>query len=105
MIKNFVERLNHCYVWAHSGGELFYRTGTKMMVIEISGGSTFKAATPQFLFQAPYVNVTTNSPEYDVTPDDQRFLMVQPLEQQSPLTALNVVLSWFEELKRRVPVQ
>jgi eukaryotic-like serine/threonine-protein kinase len=92
-------------VWAHSGRELFYRSGTKVMLTEIAAESTFKAATPRLLFQGPYLNTPTSSAEYDVTPDDQRFLMVQPSEQQSPLTGLNVVLSWFEELKRRVPVQ
>ncbi len=40
---------------------------------------------------------------YDITPDGQRFLMVQGGD--ANLTQLNVVLNWFEELKQRVPVQ
>jgi hypothetical protein len=43
-------------------------------------------------------------PNYDVSPDGQRFLMLKPIEQeQSAPTQINVVLNWFEELKRRVP--
>ncbi len=39
-----------------------------------------------------------------LTPDGQRFLMVQASEQQEEAaTQINVVLNWFEELKRRVP--
>jgi hypothetical protein len=41
---------------------------------------------------------------WDVSPDGQRFLMVKPVEQQQAATQINVVLNWFEELKRRVPV-
>jgi hypothetical protein len=40
---------------------------------------------------------------YDVSADGQRFLMVKELE-QSP-AQINVVLNWFEELKRRVPTR
>jgi hypothetical protein len=43
----------------------------------------------------------TQGANYDVSPDGQRFLMVQGSD--ANLTQLNVVLNWFEELKRRVP--
>ena len=36
--------------------------------------------------------------------DGQRFLMIQNVEPEQPATQINVVLNWFEELKRRVPV-
>jgi hypothetical protein len=29
--------------------------------------------------------------------------MIQPVESEPPATQINVVLNWFEELKRRVP--
>ena len=41
--------------------------------------------------------------DYDVSPDGQRFLMVKRSEQAQAPTQINVVLNWFEELKRRVP--
>jgi Tol biopolymer transport system component len=90
-------------VWAHSGREVFYRNGEKMMVAEVATQPTFQAATSRLLFQGSYERTTTISPDYDVTADNQRFVMVQPVEQQSPTTDFNVVLNWFEELKRRVP--
>ena len=42
---------------------------------------------------------------YDVTPDGQRFVMVQAAEQEAGATQINVVLNWFEELKRLVPTE
>jgi hypothetical protein len=40
-----------------------------------------------------------------VSPDGQRFLMVKPSKasEAAAPTQINVVLNWFEELKRRVP--
>ena len=43
------------------------------------------------------------SPAYDVSADGQRFLMVKETEQATAATQINVVLNWFEELKRLVP--
>jgi len=40
--------------------------------------------------------------DYDVTPDGERFVMLGG-DPQGAVTQLNVVLNWFEELKRRVP--
>ena len=90
-------------IWAHNGRELFYRSGEKMMAVEVITQPTFQASTSRLLFQGSYERTATISPEYDVTADGQRFLMVQPLEQRSPSTEFNVVLNWFEELKRLVP--
>ena len=43
---------------------------------------------------------------YDVTPDGQRFLMVQVLEPlPEPATELILVTNSFEELRRLVPAQ
>ena len=40
---------------------------------------------------------------YDVSPDGQRFLMVKETEQTTAPVQINVVLNWFEELRRLVP--
>ena len=44
---------------------------------------------------------------YDVTPDGQRFLTLISAPNaevgETTLEGINVVLNWFEELKRRVP--
>ena len=106
-------------VWNPNGRELFYRSGSKIMAVEVGQASTpvspgqagrpvptgFSAGKPRMLFEGPYLPTTTSFPNYDVSPDGQRFLMVKPVESQtSAPTQINVVLNWFEELRRRAPV-
>jgi serine/threonine-protein kinase len=91
-------------VWNPKGRELFYRSGDKMMVVEISTQPSFTAGKPHVLFERHYQPTTTTPPNYDVSPDGQRFLMLKPVEQaQAAPTQINVVLNWFEELKQKVP--
>jgi serine/threonine-protein kinase len=93
-------------VWNHNGQELFYRSGDKMMAVDVATQPSFVAGKPRMLFQRQYVaNLPPGAfPFYDVSPDGQRFLMLKPVEQsQAGPTQINVVLNWFEELKRRVP--
>ncbi len=56
------------------------------------------------LFEGPYDPTVFTAPNYDVSPDGQRFLMLKRFEQGVAAPAqINVVLNWFEELKSRVP--
>ena len=95
-------------VWARNGRELFYRNGDRMMAVGIATQAGFQAGTPQMLFERPGLGGAQQgvpTPDFDVSPDGQRFLMLKAGEdQQSALTQIHVVLNWFEELKRRVPV-
>ena len=87
--------------WARNGRELFFRSGNKMMVVEILTEPSLKATAPQLLFEGSYMRngARPGFPEYDVTADGQRFVMVQLMEPESAPTQINVVLNWFEELK------
>jgi Tol biopolymer transport system component len=93
-------------VWNPNGRELFYRTGEKMMAVDIATQPGFAAGTPRMLFEGRYRPTRVTSPNYDVSRDGQRFLMLKPSEQAaSAPTQIDVVLNWFEELKRRVPAK
>jgi eukaryotic-like serine/threonine-protein kinase len=90
--------------WNPNGRELFYRSGDKMMAVGIATQSGFAAGKPRMLFEGRYERSPATSPNYDVSPDGQSFLMLKPSEQEAAApTQINVVLNWFEELKRRVP--
>jgi eukaryotic-like serine/threonine-protein kinase len=89
-------------VWARNG-ELFYRSGDKMMAVQTTLKPSFSADKPKVLFQGQYVPSLQTMPNYDVAPDGQRFLMVKASEQDTSATQINVVLNWFEELKQKVP--
>jgi len=91
-------------MWNPNGRELFYRNGRKMMAVEIATQSGFAAGKPRVLFEGDYLPTPLMFPNYDVSQDGQRFLMFKPSEQEAAApTQINVVLNWFEELKRRVP--
>jgi len=92
-------------VWSRDGRELFYRNGNQMLVVEVHTGPAFAVGPPTLLFEGPYdtdPNAQAN-PNYDVSPDRADFLMVRSGGAGRTL-GLIVVLNWFEELKRLVPV-
>jgi eukaryotic-like serine/threonine-protein kinase len=90
-------------VWNPNGGELFYRSGERMMAVAIATQPSFTAGKPRMLFKGQYVPTVTTPPNYDVSPDGQRFLMLKSSEEEQKATQIVVVQNWFEELKRRVP--
>jgi hypothetical protein len=58
------------------------------------------------LFIGDYVPGSTSNPNYDVSRDGRRFLMVQPSAgENATRTQIIVVLNWHEELKRLVPTK
>ncbi len=73
------------------------------MVVPLKTNPTFDPGKPRVLFQGSYRNssLSTAFQYYDISPDGKRFLMIK--EEESPTTQVNVVLNWFEELKRLVP--
>jgi serine/threonine-protein kinase len=87
--------------WSRSGRELFYRDRNKMMVVDVETKPTFRAGRPRTLFEGSYCYFDFNS--YDVAPDGTRFLMIKEDAAESGPAHVNVVLNWFEEVKRRVP--
>ncbi len=87
-------------LWNRNGRELFFRNGNKMMAAPINTQQGFSAGTPKMLFQGQYVTLANSTPNYDVTADGQKFLMLKSTVQP---TQINVVVNWVEELKQKVP--
>ncbi len=75
----------------------------KVMAVGIETEPDFRIGKPQPIFEGQYVPGNWYRPNYDISPDGQRFLMVQPAEQEAGASHINVILNWFEELKRLVP--
>ena len=88
-------------VWVGKG-ELFYRNGDQMMVVDVTTEPVFSPGTPELLFEARYHSSASQLTNYDVSPDGQHFVMVTTDENEA--RQINVTLNWFEELKERVPV-
>jgi eukaryotic-like serine/threonine-protein kinase len=87
--------------WTDNGREIVYRNGDKMMSVVVSAARALHLSQPRVLFERQYAfGPATTTPNYDVSPDGQRFVMVKD---ESGSGGLNVVLNWSEELKARVP--
>jgi Tol biopolymer transport system component len=91
-------------VWNRNGRELFYRSGNKMMAVDVTTQPSFTTGKSRILFEGSHLPTPGAFPNYDVSPDGQRFLMLKPTQPvQATPTQINVVLNWSEELKQRVP--
>jgi len=86
-------------VWSRDKQELFYRSSDKTMVVDVRTRPAF--GSPRLLFEARYPTSTTGVSGYDVFPDGRRFLRPQQLEPEQAATQVNVVINWFEDVKRR----
>jgi Tol biopolymer transport system component len=101
--------------WSRSGRELFYYVGPqsgpgKIMTASVQPGTTLSFGRPQVVVDGQYLAPGT-ARTYDVSPDGKRFLLINDATPASlsssapPPSQLVVVISWFEELKARVPTK
>jgi len=89
-------------VWSRDGSALYYRQGDRMLVVAIDPGPPFSAGKPRVVFKGRYEVGVAGNPNWDISPDGRRFLMIKRGEESAP-TRLHVVVNWFEELERLVP--
>jgi serine/threonine-protein kinase len=90
-------------LWSNNGRELFYRNAAKMMAVNVTTASEFKSDTPRVLFEKQFRGPTIPTGQSGVSADGQRFLMLETVDGEKPVTEMNIVLNWAEELKRLLP--
>jgi hypothetical protein len=98
-------------MWAHSGRELFYKAptiapdggtlGSELVSVEVLPGTTFVTGEHRSLFSLDGFANSAARQEYDVTADDQRFVMIQ-YRDRGDASELIVIENFFEELKAKV---
>ena len=97
-------------LWSHDGKKLFYVGGTSpaqrlMSATVQSDGAKFTIVARNPVWNATFQDVGYGE-DYDISPDDQRFLMLKEVRQAAAENATGrifIVQNWTEELKRRVP--
>jgi serine/threonine protein kinase/Tol biopolymer transport system component len=96
-------------LWAANGREVFYRRRMgesdllQVIAVDVATQPSFTAGAPRALFEEKSWTSDVPTPMYAVTPDAQHFLLLKPSTVE-PARQIQVVLNWFEELKRRIPV-
>jgi serine/threonine-protein kinase len=86
--------------WNRNGREVFYRAGSKMMSVTVRTEQGFSADQPQVLFEGRYRFAPYPTPNYDVSTDGQRFLMLKPAE--APIAGIHVVLNWLNRVDEQL---
>ena len=93
-------------LWAHSGQELFYKNiSLELVAVTVSTDDGFEVQERRALFTLPVgSSYSVFRTEYDITQDDQRFLMLRAAgaTNEQSIGQYFVVENFFEELKQRV---
>jgi serine/threonine-protein kinase len=102
-------------VWSPKGTELFYR-------LNVGGSAALKGLNKVTITTKPFPSFSSETPlplpgfigfqyyrDYDMMPNGKEFLTVFPTNQtasrEPPRPRFEIVLNWFTELQKRVPVK
>ncbi len=93
-------------LWSPDDRVLFYRSGEAAMAVAVQTKPIFKKlGVPTVLFRGKFPGRrgvdSTDIAYWDISPKGKRFLMLKDVAES--LRKINVVMNWFEELKRQVP--
>lgn len=92
-------------VWDPDGSRLFYRSGDDLMAARFDATSGALGRPEDVLCdRTDLLRTPQGNPNYVVSPDGRRFLMVQQANGAGPVD-VQLVLNWDTKLKARVPVQ
>jgi len=93
--------------WSRNGKELFYRSqDSKIMVLTYTASSdSFRADQPQPWSPGQFAELGGGISSFDLHPDGNRFAVLKApgTDETAAVNKVNIVLNWFDELKRRVP--
>jgi serine/threonine-protein kinase len=93
-------------VWAKRGGEIFYRSGGRMMAVQVKTEPSLGIGLPQLLFEGLYLLSSGPTANYDVSTDGTRFLMLAADDTHAAsLAVINIVQNWPQEVQRKMPAQ
>ena len=86
--------------WSAQGDGLFYRSGRLFYWVALTGDGRQPFGDPELFLEGDFLDVP--GMEYAVSPDGERLLLLKG-PSETTTTTLNVILNWFEELKRLIP--
>jgi len=90
--------------WNSNGRELFYFENNTLMSVPVKTDNNFEYGIPQRLFSKDFYLRNVHFPNYDhISTTDQFITVIIEPENDNP--RINVVLNWFDELKRLAPVK
>ena len=93
-------------VWSPDGKKLYYRAPAELMVVTVETRPSFSVSRPRAVLEDSFERFPGQPGfrSYDISPDGERFLVLESGE-QTEYDTIYVVLNWFEELERLVPTR
>ena len=88
-------------IWSPAGGELFYRSGKRPMVVRYQSGEGFVFEFPEVAWEGRFRNVPGLS--YDISRDGKRFLVLKPAFDDTGIAEIRLVENRDQEIERAVP--
>ena len=80
--------------WARSGRELFFKSRGNLMSLAVTPGTGFAPGRARTLFPVTGYATANNRPQYDVGPDDRRFLMIKrPVSRQQDVVLVDNIFA------------
>ena len=88
--------------WSPRGDELFYVKDGAIFTVEVAVEPEFRAGETTRLFSIPALRFPIARPTYAVSPDGERFLLVEPDPVADAAPArIRIVQNWYEEFRDR----
>jgi serine/threonine-protein kinase len=85
-------------IWSNSGRELFYKaTDATLIAADVNPGEPFSVGERRELFSTLGYYSYAYQPQYDVSADDERFVMIR-MSTGGDANQFIVVQNWFQEL-------
>jgi len=85
--------------WGGDGNEIFFVRGDILYSVRLDFRNGLTPSAPQPLFGHPALSGGFRSPGYDVSPDGERFTIVEMVG-APPVPTIRVVLNWLAEFQR-----
>jgi serine/threonine protein kinase len=90
-------------LWNPKGGELIFFKGQTAFSVTVKTAPELVTSAPRELFKTSAMITNSRFRNVDISRDGSRIVMMVPLDDPRELE-IRVVLNWFEELKRLVPI-
>jgi serine/threonine-protein kinase len=88
-------------LWSRDGRELYFQSGTQLMVVTVTPGAAFSASLPRPVHEGRFASQVNGNTSWSLTPDGTRFLRIQSVEPERAIRQCELVLNWFAELGPR----
>ena len=85
--------------WGGDRNEVFFVRGETLYSVRLDFRGGVRPSQPQLIFDSPALAGGFRSPGYDVSPDGQRFAVVEMVG-TPPVPTIRVVLDWLAEFRR-----